>query len=73
MAIVELQFGVSCDSFSLSLRSTSNTICIGNNFHHVNPYIEITTVISDSHAHMMVYICSKLQLEKVTKFYIHKQ
>ena len=35
-------------AFALSLPSTSHTICIGNSFHHVNPYIEITTVISDS-------------------------
>ena len=34
-------------AFALSLPSTSHTICIGNNFHHVNPYIEIATAICD--------------------------
>ena len=34
-------------AFALSLPSTSHTICIGIIFHHVNPYIEIATEISD--------------------------
>ena len=49
--------------FALSLPSTSHTICIGNNFHHVHLYIEIVTAISDVYSTTLTIICDILNIE----------